>query len=137
MKLSVLVQTHTNLLQRFAGWHEHFAGEPCSSRSLPEAPWALLQTTDPERDLSSADLLQVATAWERADCFIWAARSHKWHRNWDPLVQSWAEFEALDPDCATYTLGLDPLSPLATIQQLLGFMVTQELLQPSIDLERQ
>jgi len=141
MKLRALEQIHTKLLQSFAGWPERVTGEPLSpgelASMLPQSPAQLLNCTDPERVVSLTELLQVATAWERADCFVWAARSLKSHRNWDPLVQSWADFEAYDPDCLPFMLGLEPVCPQATIERLLGFMVTQELLQPSIDMERQ
>lgn len=140
MKLSALEEIHTNLLQRFAGWPERVTGEPLSpgelASMLPQSPAQLLNCTDPERVVSLPELLQIATEWERSDCFVWSARSLKSHRKWDPLVQSWADFEAQDPDCLAYMLGLEPLCPLGTIQQLLGFILTQELLQPSIGMER-
>ncbi len=136
MKLRNLEQIHIKLLQRFVGWPERVTGEPLSpselASMLPQSPAQLLNCTDPERAVSLAELLQVATAWERADCFVWAARSLKSHRNWDPLVQSWADFEAHDPDCLPFMLGLEPVCPQATIERLLGFMVTQELLQSNI-----
>jgi hypothetical protein len=130
MNLRTLQDIHSVLLQRFEGWLENFTGEPpgdAPASMLPAPPGELLQLSDPEQVLSTAQLLAVAQAWERADCFIWAARSSRLHRDWDPLVESFAAFEASDPACASYTLGLDPIEPMKGVQQILGFMLVQGL----------
>jgi hypothetical protein len=132
MNLRTLQDIHSVLLQRFEGWLENFTGEPpgdALASMLPAPPGELLQLSDPEQVLSTAQLLAVAQAWERADCFIWAARSSRLHRDWDPLVESFAAFEASDPTCASYTLGLDPIEPKSGVQQILGFIVMQGLEQ--------
>lgn len=131
MKLGTLELIHAELLRRFGGWYQNFCGEAADPDPalLPSAPGQLLQLEDPTWVLSTEQLVVVARAWERSDCFIWAARSHRLHRDWDPLVQSFASFEAADPQCASYTLGLDPIEPLAGVQQILGFMLMQALAQ--------
>ena len=132
MNLRTLQDIHRELLQRFDGWPEHATGESpgdAQASMLPVPPGELLELSDPEQELSTAQLLAVAQAWERADCFIWAARSSRLHRDWDPLVESFAAFEASDPACASYTLGLDPIEPKSGVQQILGFIVMQGLEQ--------
>ena len=135
MTLGTLKLIHAELLQRFGGWHQNFCGEPADPdpAMLPASPGLLLQSSDLSRDLSLAELIRVAQNWEQADCFIWAARSHRFHRNWDPLVERFSAFQAADPHCALYTLGLDPLCHEATVQQLLGFIKMQEALLQSSD----
>ena len=132
MNLSTLQLIHSELLQRFVGWPEHATGEsPADALTtmLPAPPGELLQLIDPDQVLNTEQLMAVAQAWERADCFIWAARSSRLHRDWDPLVESFAAFEASDPACASYTLGLDPIEPKSGVQQILGFIVMQGLEQ--------
>ncbi len=135
MKLGTLELIHSELLQRFDGWHQNFCGELAAPdpAMLPASPGLLLDTSDLSRDMTLTDLIRVAQYWEQADCFIWAARSHRLHRNWDPLIESFSAFQAADPQCALYTLGLDPLCPEATVQQLLGFIHIQGALLQSSD----
>lgn len=132
MNLSTLKEIHRELVQRFDGWPERATGEPVESDELqtmlPSPPELVLCIDNPQASLSIEQLIQLCRVWERCDCFIWAARSHRAHRDWDPLVESFASFEAADPHCALYTLGLDPICPESTVQQILGFILIQAAL---------
>jgi len=128
MDPSSIERIHEELLQRFAGWPEHYTALP----TLPDLALRLPQHPQSIPLLFQGDgetaLVRLAHAWAQADAFAWCAYSPGQRRHWDPLTQSFATFVGAHADCVSYLALLSRRSPEALTQQLLGFIHVMALI---------
>lgn len=122
MDPSSFERIHDELLQRFAGWPEHYTALPTLpdlALRLPQHPQLVPLLLQGDDEIA---MVRLAHAWAQADAFAWCAYSPGQRRHWDPLIQSFASFAGAYDDCVSYLSVLSRRSAEAMTQQLLGFI---------------